>query len=98
MTVQIALCDDETAELEKTERLLSAYEQKFPDLDFVLQCFEEVDELLAMVKGGSYSPDLVLMDIYMPGEQGKNIPSGIEAARKLRDIGSKAKLIFFDRL
>lgn len=94
MTVQITLCDDETAELEKTERLLSAYEQKFPDLDFVLQCFEEVDELLAMVKGGSYSPDLVLMDIYMPGEQGKNIPSGIEAARKLRDIGSKAKLIF----
>lgn len=94
MTVQIALCDDETAELEKTERLLSVYEQKFPDFDFVIQCFEEVDELLVAVKEGSYSPDLVFMDIYLPGQQGENIPLGIEAAKRLRNMGSKAKLIF----
>ena len=65
--IQIALCDDETAELEKTEKILSDYEQKFPESDFVIQCFEDADELLAMVKESSYSPDLVFMDIYMPG-------------------------------
>lgn len=94
MTVQIALCDDETAELKRTERLLSDYEQKFPDSDFEIQCFEDADELLAMVKESEYSPDLVFLDIYMPGEQGENIPLGMEVAKKLREIGSKAKFIF----
>ncbi len=94
MTVQIALCDDETAELEKTEELLSAYEQKHPDFDFVIQCFESADELLNMVGEDSYVPDLVFLDIYMPGEQGENIPLGMEAAKKLRNIGCEAKLIF----
>lgn len=94
MTVQIALCDDETTELNKTEKLLSAYEKKLPDLEFVIQCFEDAGKLLAMAKDDNYSPDLVFMDIYMSGEQGQNIPLGIEAAKKLRNIGSKAKLFF----
>lgn len=94
MTVQIALCDDETDELDKTEKLLSAYEQKHPDSDFVIQRFENADELLAMVEADSYVPDLVFLDIYMPGEQGENAPLGMEAAKKLRDMGSEAKLIF----
>ena len=94
MTLQIALCDDEIAELEKTEQILNAYEQKYPDSDFVVQRFEGTDELLAMVKEGNYLPDLVFLDIYMPGEQGENIPLGMEAAKKLRDMGSGVKLIF----
>ncbi|MCM1181046.1 MAG: LytTR family DNA-binding domain-containing protein [Clostridium sp.] len=94
MTVQIALCDDEAAELEKTENLLSAYEQKHPDLDFVLQRFERSDGLLTMVKESNYVPDVVFMDIYMPGERGESAPLGMEAAKQLRDLGSEAKLIF----
>lgn len=94
MTIQIALCDDETAELEKTEKLLSAYEKKHPDADFVTQCFESAEALLAMVSEGGYVPDLVFLDIYMPGEQGEKVPLGMEAAKKLRDMGSGAKLIF----
>lgn len=94
MTVQIALCDDETAEMEKTERLLSDYEQNFTDSDFVVQCFEDAEELLAVTKESNYSPDLVFMDVYMPGEQGENTPLGMEVAKKLREIGSEAKLIF----
>lgn len=94
MTVQIALCDDEIAELEKTENFLNAYEQKYPDLDFVIQCFESADGLLAMVESGKYVPDLVFMDIYMPGGQGENIPLGMEAAKKLRSMGNAAKLVF----
>ena len=94
MTLQIALCDDEIAELEKTEQLLNAYEQKYPNSDFVVQRFEGTDELLSMVKEGNYLPDLVFLDIFLPGEQGENIPLGMEAAKILRDMGSGVKLIF----
>lgn len=94
MTVKIALCDDETAEFKKTERLLNAYEQKHTSIDFMIERFESTDELLYMVRERKYSPDLVFMDIYMPGETGENAPLGMEAARWLRDMGSRANLIF----
>lgn len=94
MTVQIALCDDETADIEKTEKLLSAYEQENSDLNFLIQRFEDTGELLNMVKSGSYAPELLFLDIYLPGERGENIPLGMEAARKLRDMGSETKIIF----
>lgn len=94
MTVEIALCDDEIAEIEKTENILNNYEKEHPDYEFVIRDFESSDGLLAEIGKGSYIPDLVFMDIYMPGEQGKNIPLGIEAAKRLRDMGSEAKLIF----
>lgn len=94
MTYQIALCDDEPTELEKTETLLNSYEQKYPDCDFVIQRFESTDQLLTMVKESNYVPDLVFMDIYMPGILGKDIPLGMETAKQLRDMGSEAKLIF----
>lgn len=94
MTVQIALCDDETVELEKTEKLLRDYEQKYPDSDFLIQRFESTDGMLTMVEENDYVPDLVFMDIYMPGEQGENAPLGMEAAKRLRDMGSGAKLFF----
>lgn len=94
MTVQIALCDDETAELNKTEEILSVYERKHIDVDLMIEHFESADELLHMVRERKYSPDLIFMDIYMPGETGENDPIGMEAARQLRDMGSRAKLIF----
>ena len=62
--------------------------QKNPDSDFVIKCFEDAGELLAMVKEGSYVPDLIFLDIYMPGQQ------GMEVAKRLRNAGSEAKLIF----
>ena len=65
MTVQIALCDDETADIEKTEKLLSAYEQENSDLNFLIQRFEDTGELLNMVKSGSYAPELLFLDIYL---------------------------------
>lgn len=94
MTVQIALCDDETAELKKTEEILSAYMQKHMNTDFMIECFKSTDELLCKVSEGKYSPHLIFMDVYMPGETGESAPLGIEAARRLRDMGNEAKLIF----
>ena len=91
MTVQIALCDDETAELNKTEKILDAYEQKHTDTDFIIERFKRADELLCMVREGKYSPQLIFMDVNMSGE---SVPLGIEAARRLRDMGNGAKLVF----
>ena len=67
MTVQIALCDDETAELNKTEKILDAYEQKHTDADFIIERFKKADELLYMVREGKYLPHLIFMNVYMPG-------------------------------
>lgn len=94
MTIKIALCDDETTELTKTEKMLSDYEQKHPGSEFMIECFESTDELLHMMKEGKYMPHLIFMDIYMPGATGENVPLGMEAARQLRDMGSRANLIF----
>lgn len=94
MTVQIALCDDETAALNKTEEILSDYEQKNRDMDFIIERFKRADELLYMVREGKYLPHLIFMDVYMTGETGENVPLGIGAARQLRDMGNEAKLVF----
>lgn len=94
MTVQIALCDDETAELNKTEKILDAYEQKHTDADFIIERFKKADELLYMVREGKYLPHLIFMDVYMPGETGESVPLGLEAAKRLRDMGNGAKLVF----
>ena len=50
MTYLIALCDDEKAELDKTEKILNDYEKKHPEINFIVKCFESADELLYMIK------------------------------------------------
>ncbi|MCI8669078.1 MAG: response regulator transcription factor [Lachnospiraceae bacterium] len=85
---QIALCDDETEELNKTEQMLNGYEKKYPEMKFIIRRFESADELLDTVSEKNYMPDLVLMDIYMPGK------IGIEAARELQEMGNRGRIIF----
>lgn len=94
MTYLTALCDDEMAELNKTEKLLGAYEQKHPGVEFLIERFESADELLYRMEDKAYAPDLIFMDIFMPGEEGESTSCGMEAAKKLRDMGSRAKLFF----
>lgn len=84
----IALCDDETAELDKTEIMLNAYQEKHSGCDFVIERFESAGELLHMVGEKNYVPDLLLMDIYMPEKLGTT------AARELRSMGSEGRIIF----
>lgn len=90
----IAFCDDELAELEKTEKLLSDYEKKYPGLDFMTRRFENADELLYLVREENYMPDLVFMDIYMPDKKRNSYPLGMEAAKKLRNMNYKGKIVF----
>lgn len=84
----IALCDDEASDLEKTVQMLSVYEEKYPEADFMVECFENADELLRMIREKNYMPDLILMDIYMPGKM------GIEAAKELRYMGNEGMIVF----
>lgn len=84
----IALCDDEKAELKKTEQMLDNYEKKHPEMGFMVECFDNAEELLFMAREKNYEPDLIMMDIYMPEKM------GIDAAKELRDMGYEAKIIF----
>ncbi len=84
----IAICDDETEELNKTEQLLLDYGDKHPDHVFTIKRFENVNDLLQVIKDKSYMPDLLLLDIYMPEML------GTAAANELRDMGSAGRIIF----
>lgn len=84
---QIALCDDEQAEVIKTQEMLHSYKKLRPELDFEVGIFENAEELLLKVQSG-YKPDLILMDIYMKGK------TGIEAVRELHEMGDKRRVIF----
>lgn len=90
----IALCDDEPAELEKTEKLLRNYEEKYPGSELKSRSFKNADELLCLVGEKSYTPDLIMMDIYMPDKKSVSYPLGMEAAKKLRNMKYKGKIVF----
>jgi len=85
---RIALCDDETAELNKTEQMLRRYEERHSEAEFTIERFESADELLDQVRAKHYTPDFILMDIYMPEKL------GIEAAQELRSMGNKGRIVF----
>lgn len=85
---QIALCDDETAELDKTVQMLKCYGTIHSATEFAIECFACADELIDRIKAGKYDPDLIMMDIYMPEKL------GIEAARELREMGNSSRILF----
>lgn len=90
---QIAVCDDEQVELNKTAMMLGDYKTKrfggpHAGSDLVVECFINAAQLLSRVREEDYSPDLILMDIYMQGM------TGIEAARALRAMHNESKIVF----
>lgn len=85
---RIAICDDVAAELDKTEQLLKEYEREHPRTAFSIECFDHAEKLIDMVREKDYKPDLMLLDIYMPGKM------GIDAARELRETGNQSRIIF----
>ena len=85
---QIALCDDETIELDKAEKLLEAYNQEHRRFAFSIKRFEHVEDFLDAVKEEHYEPNLLLIDIYMPEKL------GIEVAKELRAMGKRFAIIF----
>ncbi len=86
---EIALCDDEWAELEKIEKLLSLYQQERKEsIQYKIEKFESAEELLAQVRQENYTPDLLLLDIFMAGK------TGMEAADELRKEKCDVPIVF----
>lgn len=86
---QIAICDSEKTELDKVECMLRDMHSPLAESAFLLKRFTNAGDLLQKVEMQHYRPDILLMDISMSGE------SGIETVRKLRDMGSCERVIFF---
>lgn len=84
---QIAICDDDSLELEKTEKMLCEYSQANSNCEIIINKYTSADELLQEISKGAIF-DLLLMDVYMPGK------NGIDSMRELREKGYKGEIIF----
>ncbi len=85
---QLALCDDESAELDQIEKMLHSYERSHAESGFCIKKFQRAQDLIWMIKEDGYLPDILFLDIYMPGK------SGMDTARELREIGNMCRIIF----
>lgn len=85
--INIAVCDDESLELDRTQGLLMQYKEEHPHYHILTTVFSSPVELLAYVEENSRF-DVLLLDVYMPGVL------GTEAARELRDMGDDCQIIF----
>ena len=85
--ISIAICDDESQELQRAQSLLTGYMHKNPQYEIVIHTFSAPLELLSYVdEHGGF--DILLLDIYMAGML------GTDAARELRQLGDNGEIIF----
>lgn len=85
--IKIAICDDESQEVERVHNFLTKYIQAHPQYEITLVSFSAPMELLYYVdKHGGF--DIFLLDVYMAGML------GTDAARELRQLGDKGEIIF----
>ena len=83
--VQIAICDDDYKQSQKTEKLILEKAERFsPETEL----FSDGTELIKAVKNGGYTPDLAVLDIHMPGN------SGIDVAKTLNLLVPECNIIF----
>ena len=85
---QIALCDDEKTELDKTQAMLADNKKKHTEHEIASECFLDTEQLLERIREHGYLPDILLLDIYMPHK------TGIYVAKELRRLGNECRIIF----
>jgi len=85
--ISIAICDDESQQLERANTLLKQYAFEHSQYDIKMHSFTAPLELLSFVSAnGGFN--LLLLDVYMDGIL------GTDAARELRAMGDKCQIIF----
>ncbi|PHV69464.1 hypothetical protein CS063_15480 [Sporanaerobium hydrogeniformans] len=85
--INIAICDDELQELNRSNSLLKQYIYEHPQVQINTYSFSAPLEFLAYVEANNKF-DVLLLDVYMPGILGTDM------ARELRDMGDNCQIIF----
>jgi len=85
--INIAICDDELQELNRSNSLLKQYIYEHPQFQINTYSFSAPLEFLAYVEANNKF-DVLLLDVYMPGILGTDM------ARELRDMGDNCQIIF----
>ncbi len=92
MAYRVAVLDDMTAELRRTEEMLSTYGAAHPERELETACFTSVKAFMDSVcragKDGQWAFDILVMDIYLPDG------NGMECARTLRERGYEGMIVF----
>ena len=87
MILNIAVCDDEPAQLDSTAALLRAYLQERPSLTGGISLFSSGRALLSEAENrGGF--DLYILDIIMPEF------NGIQAGLRLREMGDAGEIVY----
>ena len=84
--IKIAVCDDDLSALNEIKSLLEQYRAEY-NQEIVYAAYHSPLEILAEVEKG-ISPDILLLDVIMPGENGINV------AREIRQYDDTVKIIF----
>lgn len=85
--LKIAVCDDDAAELARSETLLKEFCARRPELAAGVTAFPSAQGLLdALGKGSDF--DLYLLDVIMPGK------NGIETGKEIRRLGRGGAIIY----
>lgn len=85
--LNIAICDDEVKELNRTKEMCSTYINLHSNYEFKVSCFLSPIEFKSHIMEQKRY-DIVLLDIYMP------YMTGIEFAYLLRESGYECQIIF----
>ncbi len=85
--LRIAVCDDDAAELARSQTLLTEFCARRPDLAAQVAAFGSAPDLLdALRRGADF--DLYLLDVIMPEK------NGIEVGKELRSLGRSGAIIY----
>ncbi|HEX3038372.1 MAG TPA: LytTR family DNA-binding domain-containing protein [Oscillospiraceae bacterium] len=85
--LKIAVCDDDTDELENTYNTIFSFTKEYNQTDFNIKCFHSPHDLLDCISSG-LSFDLYLLDIVMPAID------GICVGEKIRESNQTAIIIY----
>ena len=83
----VALCEDSPSDAAELQNILDDYEKASHE-ELRVKLFHDAESLIQSITSESYSPDIILTDINLPGI------SGIEAVKRLREDKFSGDVVF----